>query len=644
VKKLPFGELSSALVRGEFAGTLAQIEIDRMSDDQHPSATRPVRQAGLAVPVFSLRRDGDLGIGDVVALRELVDWCADLQIGFVQLLPINETGSDNSPYNAISSVALEPMTLDCSPGEASLMDLPEAEYDKATSAAGVDELRRGPVKYDRVRALKLDLLWRAFLGFLENHCQQGTERDEDFHSFCEAEADWLGDYCLFRLLMDMEGGNQNWQTWSEDCREIDSAKKFLHRLLEVETVNTERQLMFYAYVQWVAFQQWREVRRHADERGVALMGDVPIGVSFCSADVFANPAIFDLDWYGGAPPETNFKDDEFTMKWGQNWGIPLYRWDVMEKKDDFAWWRRRVSKVCEIFSMFRVDHALGFYRIYAFPWNPVRNEEFLPLNEGEAAERTGGRLPGFKERPDDSEENCAANCRDGEKYLRVLDEAAGDAEVIAEDLGVVPDYVRPSLEKLGIPGMKVPHWEYNAATGQPVSGSEYTEVSFATWATHDHDPLRVQWEHNRVVLSEAASHPPAESDHDAQGVLHSARSFMSAMQSFAGVNTDDGPDGGPPPYGDSVRESLLSALLASNSRHAGVMITDMLGLEDRINVPGVLGENWVWRMESSVDDLRNNPHWRYLGEQFKKLLLESGRISNFTESSPSVSATVGLTE
>jgi 4-alpha-glucanotransferase len=606
-----------------------------------PSETpHQVRQAGLAVPVFSLRRAGDLGIGDVVALRELVDWSADQGLGFVQLLPINETGSDNSPYNAISSVALEPLTLDCSAGEAALEDLSTEIFEEVTAAADIDALRRGAVKYDRVRSLKLDLLWRAFLSFLKNHCQQGTERDEAFHSFCEEQGPWLGDYCLFRLLMDMEGGNQNWQTWGEEYRDIDGAKKFLQRLLKAEPVDTERQLMFYAYVQWIADRQWRGVREFADGRGVALMGDVPIGVSFCSADVFASPSIFDLDWYGGAPPETNFKDDEFTMKWGQNWGIPLFRWDVMEN-DDFAWWRRRVRKVCEIFSMFRVDHALGFYRIYSFPWNPVRNGEFLPLSHDEAAEKTGGRLPGFKAHPDDTPENRQANCRDGERYLRVLLEAAEGAEMIAEDLGLVPDYVRPNLETLGIPGMKVPHWEYDDASGEVIDGGNYTEVSFATWATHDHDPLRVQWEQHRSVLSNAAENPPADDDGDAQSDLHTARSFMKAMQRFAGIDTVDGPNGGPPPYGDGVRESLLRALFDSQSRHAGVMITDILGLEDRINVPGVLGENWVWRMESSVDDLRTNPHWCYLAERFKKLLLETGRISNFTKSVPSREATEG---
>ncbi|MDX1748271.1 MAG: 4-alpha-glucanotransferase, partial [Halobacteriales archaeon] len=210
--------------------------------------------------------------------------------------------------------------------------------------------------------------------------------------------------------------------------------------------------------------------------------------------------VFDLDWYGGAPPETLFKDDEFVQKWGQNWGIPLYRWDVMEERD-FAWWRQRIGKTTEIFGMFRVDHALGFYRIYAFPWNPVRNDEFLPLDPDEAAERCEGRRPGFRPRPDDTEENCAANRADGEKYFRMIQEAAGDAEVIAEDLGTVPDYVGPSLAELGIAGTKVPQWEFE--DGHVVSGLKYPERSFAAYATHDHRPVPAQWDEAKRAMEES---------------------------------------------------------------------------------------------------------------------------------------------
>src|SRR5947199_5697208 len=118
------------------------------------------------------------------------------------------------------------------------------------------------------------------------------------------------------------------------------------------------------------------MKSYAEAHGVALMGDIPFGVSYYSADVFARPDEFMLEWSGGAPPEPYFKDDAFTQKWGQNWGIPLYRWDQM-RADNFAWWRQRVRGLRHLFHVFRIDHVLGFYRIHSFPWRPEENIRFL---------------------------------------------------------------------------------------------------------------------------------------------------------------------------------------------------------------------------------------------------------------------------
>jgi 4-alpha-glucanotransferase len=126
---------------------------------------------------------------------------------------------------------------------------------------------------------------------------------------------------------------------------------------------------FYSYVQWVAFSQWRRVRAHADSSAVELMGDIPFGVSRYSADVWCNPQLFDLQWSGGAPPEKFFQSDPFTCQWGQNWGIPLYNW-ANHEKSNYAFWQRRVKQIASIFHYFRIDHVLGFFRVYSFPWIP----------------------------------------------------------------------------------------------------------------------------------------------------------------------------------------------------------------------------------------------------------------------------------
>ncbi len=567
------------------------------------------KNAGVLIPVFSIRTEHDLGIGDVAGLREFIEWSAETGLEFVQLLPINETGTDNSPYNAISSVALEPLTIDCSPE--GLTDLSAEVYEEVLANYDIRHLRIGGVKYDKVRLLKLDLLWRGFTVFEAEHFQRGTPRDVEFHAFCNAESEWLGDYCLYRLLMDMEGGKQSWQEWSPNYNEVGKAREFVDRLLEVEPDKSERQLVYYAYIQWVAYQQWREVAAFAKDKGVRLMGDIPFGVSLNSADVFGNPSIFNLDWYGGAPPETLFKDDEFVQKWGQNWGIPLYHWDVLQDKD-YGWWRQRVGKTVEIFSMFRVDHALGFYRIYSFPWNPVRNGEFLPLTEDEAAKRCDGNRPGFKPRSDDSYEDAQANRHQGEVYLKMLQEAADGAEVIAEDLGMVPNYVRPSLAELKLAGMKIPQWEFS--NGGVTPGSEYPHISFATYATHDHAPLKAQWEEKRAQMESAAYESPE---------WWEAHNFLKALSDYSGMEFDPAH---PREFNDEVRETLLKALFASNSRDVGVMISDVFGMTERINVPGIMdGVNWAWRLDMTVEELRKNPHWSYISRRVRKLLRDAGR-------------------
>ncbi|MEM1442372.1 MAG: 4-alpha-glucanotransferase, partial [Verrucomicrobiota bacterium] len=432
------------------------------------------RLAGVLIPVFSIRGENDLGIGDVSSLREFVRFSSELGFGFVQLLPINETGPDNSPYNAISSVAIEPMTLDCT--TEGLQDLSTEDFEAIVADYDVAALNSGSVNYEKVRELKHKLLRKSYEGFL-SHVQGKVDiRAEAFETFCEKEAAWLNDYCVFRLFMDREGGSQVWHNWGDTHRTKEKALAKLTEEASAAGEQIDQELRYYAYVQWIAFEQWKDVAEYAGSKDISLMGDIPFGVSLYSCDVWANLELFDLDWYGGAPPETLFKDDEFVQKWGQNWGIPLYRWDVLKERN-FDWWRQRISKTTEIFGMFRVDHALGFYRIYSFPWNPIRNEEFLPLTQEEAASRCEGRLPGFRPRADHNEEAKLANREEGETYFQMILEAADGSEVIAEDLGTVPDYVRPSLEGLGIAGMKVPQWEFQ--DGQVTSGLNYPNLSFA---------------------------------------------------------------------------------------------------------------------------------------------------------------------
>jgi 4-alpha-glucanotransferase len=557
------------------------------------------RIAGVLAPLFALRTEDDLGTGDVAALRQFIDWARGLGFRLVQLLPINETGGDNSPYNAISSRAIDPTTLHLAPGTPD--DLSGEAFAETTAGIDLKALRRGSVKYEIVKPLKKKLLERAFAAF-----RAGAQTDPGFAAFCAREKSWLADYTLFRVLMELNAERETWDAWRPEHSEIDAARRWLDSLGEEERAPLEERRDFHSYVQWIAHQQWRDVKAYAAARGVALMGDIPFGISYYSADVFAYPEGFALDWSGGAPPEPYFKDDEFTQKWGQNWGIPLYRWDVMRSRN-FDWWRQRVHGVREIFHLFRIDHVLGFYRIYAFPWRPQQNAEFLPLDWEEMRARTGGREPQFAPRDDRSLENCEANRREGEDYLRVVLEESGATRVVGEDLGTVPDYMRPSLRSLGIAGFKIPQWE-NDPNHRSIPGRAYERSSVATFATHDHKPLRALWEEAFEKKSDTSGQ---------------ARHGLSKMAEFAGIaSPNESTD-----YAHDFYPAIFGALFRSESWIALVMITDLLGRKERFNVPGTAnGSNWTRRLHTTIGKLgRGHALHRQL-RVVHGLLMKTGRI------------------
>lgn len=542
------------------------------------------RRAALLLPAFSLVREGGLGIGDTRSMHEWIDLCADHGVGLIQLLPINETGSDDSPYNAISSVALDPVYL-------AMEEVPGVD---AARLAELVVAERGPVDYAAVRSRKNELLEAAWRHWPEADAALRGE----FEAFCEDEAGWLKDFAGYRALVE-KAGTEKWGEWPEAWQSVEGAREVL--------ADEGGLCHYFEWVQWLCFRQWRAVRRHADERGVKLMGDIPIGVSRNSADVFFGREDFDLEWCGGAPPETVFKHDAFIRKWGQNWGIPLYRWAKMER-EGFPWWRQRVGKLVDIFHVFRIDHVLGFYRIYGFPWQPEENADYLPLTPEEAAARTGGPLPKWVPRPDDTEANCAANRAEGEVRLKMVQEAAGAGEVIGEDLGCVPDYVRPHLYSLGICGFRIPHWDFDE-DGKLVPGDEIPETSFATYATHDHDSIPAMW--SDFVRRASPENEDAE---DRAETLEG----LKRLAGFGGI--EDLGD-----FDEDKLWKLVDALMACRSRYAAIMITDLFGMTDRINSPGTVGpHNWTFTLPWTAAECRERPEWSRLEASIRSGLRHHG--------------------
>ena len=276
------------------------------------------------------------------------------------------------------------------------------------------------------------------------------------------------------------------------------------------------------------------------------------------------------------------------------------------RANNFQWWRRRVRAVRQVFHLFRIDHVQGFYRIYAFPWRPGQNKQFLGLDHEQMRQRTGGRVPQFIPRNDDTPENREANKREGEEYLRVILEEAGAGRVVGEDLGVVPDYVRPSLRALGIAGFKIPQWEMR--DGEIIPGDQYERFSVAAYATHDHQPLRALWE-------EAFRHPESETGRQ-------ARATLEKIAAFAGLDRKiDALD-----FEKDFYPAIMKALFACNSWIAIVMITDLLARNYRFNVPGTKAKlNWTRRLHRSMAQLRTSRKEQQRMRLIGDLLQKTGR-------------------
>ena len=522
-------------------------------------------------PLFALRGAADLGVGDVQALHELVAWCAEIGLGVLQILPINETSSDHSPYNLLSSIAIEPSTIATTSDL--LYDLTPEDFRSITAKFDLPRLRAGDVLYTEVKRLKLELLAAAF-----KHLSCPT-RIQAFENFRKEHSEWLQPYALFRSLMHLNGQSEFFQNWPSEQRCYSSAQVWAEQLTNEKKHHLTELQNFYSYVQWVAFSQWQEVKRYAEARGVALMGDIPIGISRFSSDTWVLPHLFDLTHSCGAPPEKDFYTDSFTKNWGQNWGFPLYKWEEM-LKDNYRWWRGRLHILRSIFHLLRIDHVLGFYRMYTFPWYPSDDGRFADLSKEEACSLARS-LPRFMDRDDSTEENRSKNRARGEKLLRIFLEETGPYRLVAEDLGTVPPYVGPSLRLLKIPGIMIPFWK-KGRHGELIRN--YPRLSLATYTTHDHPSLKTLWKQWMTHSEDPAC---------AQTAIVQMRQLLK----FAGHPSISVPQ----QFTEQIHRALLEGLFLCNSWLVVPTITDLLGLEHRFNAPGTQAEsNWRSRLQAPI--------------------------------------------
>lgn len=395
------------------------------------------RASGILLHPTSL--PGRYGIGDLgnTALN-FIDFLADAKQSIWQILPLGPTGYGDSPYQCFSAFAGNPLLI--SPDK-----LLEEGLLTPEDVNDVPDFPHAYVDYGPVINYKHKLLRRAVRRF-DSEASQALR--SAFDTFCLEEAAWLDDFALFMALKNAHDGAM-WVTWDQDLAQRTPAA-IAHWGSKLKAEVQHQKLL-----QFLFFHQWRTVKRHANERGIRIIGDIPIFVAYDSADVWSNPELFFLDEKGqptvvaGVPPD-------FFSKTGQLWGNPLYRWDVMAKQN-FDWWVDRFRAIFAQVDIVRLDHFIGF----AHYWE-------VPAGEETAVNGQWVRGP-------------------HKALFHMVEDALGKLPIIAEDLGLITPQVEALRDEFEFPGMKVIQFAFGGDPRDPFLPHNYPNNCVAYTGTHDND-------------------------------------------------------------------------------------------------------------------------------------------------------------
>jgi 4-alpha-glucanotransferase len=479
------------------------------------------RSSGILLHPTSL--PGPYGIGELGhAAHRFADFLRDSGQRIWQVLPLGPTGYGDSPYQCFSAFAGNPLLI-------SLETLAERGYLNARDLNERPEFPADNVDFGAVIAWKVPLLRRAFEAF-----QRGVAAERDaFDEFCRNKSAWLDEYALFMALKEARD-NVMWTLWDRDLalREPAAMERARNELREEIECNK--------FIQFEFERQWHELKAHCGRNNIRVMGDMPIYVALDSADVWANPGLFQLNENGEPRVVAGVPPDYFSAT-GQLWGNPIYRWEA-HAASDYAWWIARFRRALEVLDLIRLDHFRGFDAHYEIP-------------AGDTTAVNGKWVKG-----------------PGASLFEAVEGALGKLPIVAENLGVITSEVEALRQQFGFPGMAILQFAFGTDPQAPdFKPHNYSHHLVAYTGTHDNDTV-VGWWTSSVGADSTRTLSDVEKE------MEYARRYL---------NTD----------GCEINWVMIRTLMASVADTALFPLQDVLGVgsEGRMNLPGSSSGNWHWR-------------------------------------------------
>ena len=476
------------------------------------------RAAGILLSVTSLPSKYGIGCFSKSAY-DFVDWLKEAGQTYWQILPICPTSYGDSPYQSFSTFAGNPYFISL---EALIEEgvLTEEECDSMDFGNVEDD-----IDYEKQYWARYPLLRRAYE-------RSNISQNQDYLRFVEENRWWLDDYALFMAVKNYFDGAP-WTHWPEDIR--------LHWGFALDYYRRELyyDIEFQQYLQFKFFQQYRAMKAYANEKGIQIIGDIPIYVAMDSADTWAHPELFQLDEHNVPTAVAGCPPDGFSAT-GQLWGNPLYRWDY-HRQTGYDWWLSRLWYCFQLYDVTRIDHFRGFDEYYSIPYGAAT-----------AMEGHWEKGPGLE-------------------LFRRVEQVLGWHEVIAEDLGYVTDSVRWLVQESGFPGMKVLEFAFDSRDSGSANDylpHNYTENCVVYTGTHDNETITGWF------------------DSISKEEQQSARDYLCDQRQ-------------PKKY---LYRSFIALVMRSCAKYCIIPMQDYLGLDNscRMNTPSTVGTNWRWRMKEGA--------------------------------------------